>query len=130
MSNAAISNSLPSTLSAILAPSPSSLWDVISGRSEPGQTVPFVAYWPVTPMRTGEALTADDWGQIYARWQINCFGESMAQAQWLANKVIELPGWGALFALDDIGPCVTDDPTDAPAWWFVPITVRDLSMGA
>ena len=128
MSNAAISGSLPSTLSAVLAPSPADLYQVVAGRSEPGQTVPFVAYWPLDPLRTGEALAAEDWGQLYSRWQINCFGESMAQAQWLALQVLSLPGWGSLFALDDVGPCIPDNPTDAPSWWFVPVTVRDLTI--
>jgi hypothetical protein len=130
VSNIAISNATPSTLETLLTPTPTSLWTVISGRAQPGQTVPFVAYWPITPLRTGQALATEDWGQAYSRWQINCFGESMATAQWLANQVLELPGWGDLWACDDIGPCLPDDQTDAPAWWFIPLTLRDISIGS
>ena len=125
MSNAAITPSAPSTLVALLA-APAGEWDVIIGRSEPEQLPPFLACWPIDPHRAGEGLATEDWGQIYTRWQINCFGATVDQATALRDRIITLATWGTDWALDQVGPMVPDDAA-APAWWFVPLTVRDVN---
>jgi len=60
-------------------------------------------------------------------WQINCFGVTIGQASALRDQIISLSGWGDGWALDEIGPIVPDDVA-TPAWWFVPVTIRDLNV--
>ena len=123
--NTAVTVTAPSDLVTVLT-APAGEWDVIIGRSEPEQVPPFVACWPLDPLRAGEGLATEDWGQVYTRWQINCFGATVAQTSGLASRILSLGTWGDRFALDQVGPMIPDDAA-APAWWFIPLTVRDVT---
>lgn len=127
MSNIDLPDVLPSELETLLT-APNNEWSVIIGRSDVDQEPPFVACWPIDPLRSGEGLATEDWGRAYSRWQINAFGESVAQCEALTQRILELDGWGDVWALDQIGPQVPDD-VPVPAWWFVPLTVRYVGSG-
>ena len=99
-------------------------WTVHDGVAPPNIEPPFVSVFALGPQNDTQGLAAEDWGKLDAVYQVSCFGESTAQAVWLAGQILDLDAWGPRWTLELPMPDPIADSEPQPTWVFQPLTFR------